>query len=410
MTGVILMPFLLLWYNTDGDIMKKNEEFLQAMILLSALTVWAVVASPHPFFCMLLAGVLMLILTWRSLSEESERLIFVMQFLGSAMFAICAGGVAPFLILYECRMEKYPKGRFFLPTIGYFVYGLLGGMKSLPHTIYHMLLLLVAAGGIGLVEHLVLNYLSIKERISNSVMVTAVNEMYEKKLNRELTIKNYLADKNARLEERENISRNIHNSVGHSITAAIMTLDAAEMLFDTAPERAREKMNAANVRMRNGLSEIRHAVRVLDRENKCISISDLVQELETVVKSFVMDTTLEVRMDFREVGENLQIPHEHAEFLTGAVQELLSNGVRHGKATVFMLRLASDSGHILLKLSDNGQSDFGVENSEEKIQNGFGLKKLISYVKRCGGSAVFVNENGFQAELMLPLYEEEKHE
>ena len=63
-----------------------------------------------------------------------------------------------------------------------------------------------------------------------------LNEMHEKRLNQELTKQNYLADKNARLVERENISRNIHNSVGHSITAAIMTLDAADMLYDVMVE------------------------------------------------------------------------------------------------------------------------------------------------------------------------------
>ena len=89
----------------------------------------------------------------------------------------------------------------------------------------------------------------------------------QKKLAKELVIKNYLADKNARLEERENISRNIHNSVGHSITAAIMTLDAADMLYDTAPDKAREKMNTANERIRTGLEAIRQAVRVLDSNN-----------------------------------------------------------------------------------------------------------------------------------------------
>ena len=121
--------------------------------------------------------------------------------------------------------------------------------------------------------------------------------MYSKKLNQELVIKNYLADKNARLEERENISRNIHNSVGHSITAAIMTLDAADMLFDTAPKLAREKMNIANDRIRTSLDSIRHAVRVLDNENKFITVNDFISELVAVTDSFVMDTMIKIYTD-----------------------------------------------------------------------------------------------------------------
>lgn len=390
--------------------MKKNEEFVQAGILLFALTVLAIFFSAHPYLCILLAGVLMLIFTWRSLSEESERLFCAVQLLCSATFAICAGGVFPFLIFYECRIEKVGWLRFGFPVLGYFSFEMVQRKVELPKIICNLLILLLATGVIGLAEYLIVSYLSVKERIADSVTITAVNEMYEKKLNQELIIKNYLADKNARLEERENISRNIHNSVGHSITAAIMTLEAAEMLFDTAPDRARQKMNIANQRIRTSLSDIRHAVRVLDEGNKYISMTDFVKELEAVINSFVMDTTIEVRTDFTDVGMNVRIPHEHGEFLTGAVQELLTNGVRHGNADVFGISLTADSGHILLKLWDNGKSDFSWENEQERIHKGFGLKKLASYVKKCGGSVTFVNENGFRTELMLPLYEEDDHE
>lgn len=390
--------------------MNKNIEFLQAEILLLILTVISIFTSANPYLSILFAGLLMMVFTMRSLSEQSGKLVFAVQLILSILFAVIAGGVIPFLIFYECRIGKRRLAQvFFSPTV-YLVCEVLGGRKSLPQIICNMLILLVVSGVIRLAEHLIESYISAKKQISRAVSVTAVNEMYEKKLNRELTIKNYLADKNARLEERENISRNIHNSVGHSITAAIMTLDAAEMLFDTAPDKAREKMNTANNRIRTSLNEIRHAVRVLDQGNKFISMADFIEELQAVIRSFEMDTTIVVRTDFADLREDLNIPHEHTEFLTGAVQELLTNGVRHGNADVFGISLTADSGHIMLKILDNGKSDFSEENRQERIHNGFGLKKLISYVKQCGGSASFVNDNGFLAELVVPLIEEELNE
>lgn len=231
--------------------------------------------------------------------------------------------------------------------------------------------------------------------------------MYSKKLNQELVIKNYLADKNARLEERENISRNIHNSVGHSITAAIMTLDAADMLFDTAPKLAREKMNIANDRIRTSLDSIRHAVRVLDNENKFITVNDFISELVAVTDSFVMDTMIKIYTDFENVNQEVIIPHEYTEFLTGALKELLSNGVRHGNADIFTVTLTADSCNIKLKVVDNGKSNFSSENQKERIENGFGLNKMISYIKKCGGDMTFSNENGFKTEMTLKLLKEE---
>lgn len=352
----------------------------------------------------------MLLFTIRSLSDEVGTTYFVVQAVLSMVFAATSGNPFGFLVGYECRFFKSKTPQIFLPALFYGVLQLFVRTLPLPQMIFNMLLLLGISGVICIAEHLITSYLSALEQIAQAVSVTAVNEMYEKKLNQELIMKNFLADKNARLEERETISRSIHNSVGHSITAAIMTLDAADMLFDADPEKAREKMNAANERIRTSLASIRRAVRVLDHENQLVSITDFVSQLTAVTDSFMLDTTTEIHTDYPDIHPDFMLPHEHTEFLTGALQELLSNGVRHGSAERFTVILTADSGHIKLHVSDNGRSDFSAENSHERIQNGFGLKKLISYAKRCGGCAVFENENGFRSDITLPLFKEDKHE
>ena len=386
--------------------MKQTENFVQDSILLISLTLAAVFTSFVPYIILLLCGILMFVITIRSLSDKPNRMLIMIQFAVSAVFSVISGMIIPYLVFYICRTKKAFQTVF--PAIFYVIVQAIAGERSLPGILCGGLLLTAASLLIGLAERLTIGYLTAKDQIARSVSVTAVNEMYEKKLNRELVIKNYLADKNARLEERENISRNIHNSVGHSITAAIMTLDAADMLFDTAPNKAREKMNAANERIRGSLNSIRHAVRVLDGESKFVSANDLISELTAVIDSFVTDTMIKIHTDFTDT--ELTIPHEHTEFLTGAAQELLSNGVRHGNADMFTVRVTADSGHIRLSVTDNGKSDFSALNSRERISGGYGLRKLISYAERCGGTAVFENENGFRSEITLPLYREGKHE
>ena len=236
-------------------------------------------------------------------------------------------------------------------------------------------------------------------RIRNS----NVNEMHEKRLNRELVMQNYLVDRNARLVERENISRNIHNSVGHSITAAIMTLDAADMLYDVKPDEARKRMNDANERIRGSLESIRRAVRTLDDEAGTMPVSDLKAALDSIIDEFVMDTERHVDRIYDVPEDGPQFPREHAEFLTGVLQELLTNGVKHGGATRFVVILTGDSAHVKLEVKDNGHSDFGEDNSKERIENGFGVKKIMSYAERCGGKTGFVNDEGFRAFVELPV-------
>lgn len=232
---------------------------------------------------------------------------------------------------------------------------------------------------------------------------TVASEMRERRLNRELTQQSFAAEKNARLMERENISRNIHNNVGHSITAAIMTLDAADMLFEAKPEEARKRMHDANERIRGSLDSIRSAVRALDDEDASVPIEDLRRYLENIVEGFTMDTKMQVSQAYDVYSEEVLVPKEHAEFLTGVLRECFSNGVRHGNADRFGVSLMADAGHVKLTVTDNGKSGFNPDNREELIQNGFGLKKIEAYAKRCGGSASFENDEGFKTVVELPF-------
>lgn len=384
--------------------MKKTENYIQDIIILMVTAIISLFTSDMPYLCLFLSGGAIIALTIRNLSEN-ELPMDILNILTVLPLSFFSGSLIGFLTLCSCRILK--PARILLPPLFYIIYKVFFASGAIAETILKALILCAGALLICLIEKLILSYFTALERVSNSMSVTAVNEMMQRNLNHELIIKNYLADKNARLEERENISRNIHNSVGHTITAAIMTLDAADMLFESSPEKAKEKMNIANSRIRESLSSIRHAVRVLDNESKFVYVEDLIKELDDIVNNFAMDTNIIIRTDYTDISADLHIPNNHNEFLCGAVQELLSNGVCHGGADHFKISLSAYHGNICLKVSDNGKSSFNSENSELLIKKGFGLKKLISYAERCAGSAEFKNDNGFKATIKLPIYEED---
>ncbi len=274
---------------------------------------------------------------------------------------------------------------------------------SLAITLLEGVLIMLIVTGISGLKRMIEKEEIIKREERLRLLSVSVSEMHVRKLNKELKMRSYEAEKNARLLERENISRNIHNSVGHSITAAIMTLDAADMLYDKKPEEARKRMNDANERIRGSLESIRSAVRALDDEGGETTVQDFLRFVDNIIEAFTMDTELEVNLHCEIYPEDGTLPREHAEFLTGVLEELLTNGVKHGNATRFTVHLTGDSAHIRLLVHDNGTGEFTGKVSDERIQNGFGLKKIISYTERCGGSCSFVYENGFCAEVELPV-------
>lgn len=381
--------------------MRTTEIYVFSAALAIALTAFTLFTALNVMAILVLFGFIMIALTLRSLEDEDKRKGVFQMLLMTGLYSIFSGNTAAFLIMYECRFRR--EIQLLLPAVSYALYAVLNGERDIPHIILRFVMLIAGAALLYLFESFICRYYDARNSLSKSVSVTALSEMYTKKLNQELVIKNFLTDKNARLEEREKISRSIHNSVGHSITAAIVTLEAADMLFDKSPEMARDKIHTAKDRIRTGLDSIRHAVRVLDSEAVSISLADFLNEINTAADEFVMDTMRKIHMDIPENNDELYIPREHTEFLTGAFKELLSNGVKHGNADVFMVHIAADSNHIKLTVKDNGNSDFSAENATERLREGFGLKKLKSYTEKCGGTAVFSNENGFKSEITLPF-------
>lgn len=371
--------------------------------IIVLLTFLCVFKCSNPAWFIIIAGALMVIMTMTSLDEDRGKVAFIIRLLVVAVYAFSSQSLIGFVAFFLLD-ELKNKVRLLMAVVAYLVTNLLVIRKhATAHVIVGaMILALVLALVLGIKLMLIKNE---ERKLADKriLMKSNISEMHEKRANRQLLKQSYLAERNARLLERENISRNIHNSVGHSITAAVMTLDAADMLYDVKPDDARKKMNEANERIRGSLESIRQAVRVLDSEANGIAASDLKAAMKDIVNEFVMDTSIEVDEIYQELPDEIMLSHEHGEFLTGVLMELLTNGLKHGDATYFKVVLMGDIGHIRLSVMDNGTSDYNEENSHLKLQQGFGLKKIASYVQRCGGECRFTNDDGFEAVIELPI-------
>ncbi len=372
-------------------------------IIIIILTIISLFTSNALTFFVMAAGLLMVIITYEAFNDDWSMALSVLEFIVMILFALLSGGFAGFVVFSLFKAVKEYVRILFGVCLYVFTALVLYKNMSFAMCIVKTLLLIAAFLCMILIKYMMERTEKRRKRESEKLTASNVSELHEKRLNEQLVMQNYLAEKNARLLERETISRNIHNSVGHSITAAIMTLDAADVLYDKRPEEARKRMNDANNRIRGSLESIRRAVRVLDEESGEILSTDLKCEMENVINEFVMDTSICVDRDFSRFMDDVRIPNDHAVFLTGALQELLTNGVKHGNADEFVVFLLGDTAHIRLEVSDNGHSDFNLSNSKSRIKNGFGIRKLISYAEKCGGKTAFENDNGFKGMIELPI-------
>lgn len=321
------------------------------------------------------------------------------------------GGVALVLVTHAFFM-----GIIFLPLINRRYY--LGALSLISGLVAHVVIdqvarldllkeiaILVGIFAVWMLFNIVTNHVfSMESKFEDAMRMSSLDGLHEKMMREQIARQQNLKERNARLEERERISRDIHNSVGHTLSAASVTLDAASMLIEKNPEMASDKVNLANDRVHDAIESIRGAVRTLDADDGMILVKDYVSSLADLCKNFCLDTNVKVHHNFGRISEEGKLDLDTASFLSGALSELLTNGTKHGGASVFVAMLTMDTENVSLKVSDNGcgWGNISYDEKSARMRRGFGLRKMRDYCETKGGSFEINGEDGFTVFLNVP--------
>ncbi len=194
------------------------------------------------------------------------------------------------------------------------------------------------------------------------------------------------------LEERQRIAKEIHDTVGHSLTTVVMQTESAKRVLDSNPEEAKAKIVSANLRARQALEEIRDGVHLL-------SGNSVVQTLESALVDIIHESSDGTGIKFRSSITNVPVSSAKHRFLCNALKEGIANGLRHGGATAFWFELKEEAGEIFFLLSDNGKGVSG------ELREGFGLTTMQQRARALGGDVSFYCEagEGFEIRVTLPV-------
>lgn len=236
-------------------------------------------------------------------------------------------------------------------------------------------------------------------QLLNGRTLDLMTQFYQKSRENEmLSLEKETAELRGRIQEREQISRDIHNSVGHTITAAIFALEAAKLQRPTEPDAADEKTERAIQRMRESMDVIRNSVRMMDQRN-IMSLQELEKLLTLCCRQTEQDSDVRIETDFSGLNDAIDAPmsSDRIGFLYGMVQECVTNGMKHGGAERIRLRVAMEDGMLAAEVWNNGKVP------DEIPTEGFGLKKLRTYAEKAGGSFKIITAYGFTVAMKLPM-------
>ncbi|MBD2504392.1 sensor histidine kinase [Anabaena azotica] len=199
----------------------------------------------------------------------------------------------------------------------------------------------------------------------------------------------------ATLEERNRIAREIHDSLGHSLTALNLQLETALKLSQSNPDKAQYFLARAKELGSKALQDVRNSVSTM--RSHPLQGKSLEQGIGILAQEFQGNTGI-VLTCFLNV--DCQLPMEVNTAIYRIIQESLTNISKHAKATRVNLEISLSRGSLLLIIQDNGRG-FDIHQNT----TGFGLQSMRDRTLALGGQFTINSAigGGCQITVDIPL-------
>ncbi|MGY6553806.1 MAG: histidine kinase [Wenzhouxiangella sp.] len=207
-----------------------------------------------------------------------------------------------------------------------------------------------------------------------------------RRVNSELLATQSLLTENTRIAERVRISRDLHDLVGHHLTALTLNLEVAS---HTTEGKGKAHVDKAASVARLLLTDVREVVSDLRRDDQV----QLKQALEVLAEGV---PELNIHLD---IPDHLsQTDPRHAQILLRCAQEVITNVVRHANASNLWISLESGRDGVALRARDDGRG-------AQELMPGNGLNGMRERLRELGGRLDVATSPGlgFQLRAWMPL-------
>ena len=221
----------------------------------------------------------------------------------------------------------------------------------------------------------------------------------EKKAKEELAIANQRirsyalkAEENGSLQERNRIAREIHDSLGHSLTALNLHLEMALKLSQIKPEKSREVLIEAKRLGSTALNDVRQSVSALRSDP--LKKLDLPVAINKLADEFQLSNHVRPKC-YLDVPPNL--PQPIATTIYRIVQEALTNISKYAQASEVIIEIQILANQLKLQIVDNGCGFIPSNNT-----TGFGLQGMRERVLSLHGKFEIISTPSVDSDLLHP--------
>ncbi|MCC6371888.1 MAG: sensor histidine kinase [Bacteroidia bacterium] len=227
----------------------------------------------------------------------------------------------------------------------------------------------------------VLVYFIFRQRTKNAKAVAEKNEqLYRKKINeiiKEQELKSINEIMEGQENERKRIAEDLHDRLGSMLATIKLHFNAVELKIESLELKSLEQYKKANSLLDEVCDEVRKIAH--NMESGVLVNFGLVHALTDLKEALASNSNLEITVN--TFGMNQRLGTETEITVYRVIQELLSNVLKHAKATEVSIDLNRRDELLTVIFSDNG---IGYVTNES-VTAGMGLKNIRSRVEKMHG-------------------------
>ncbi|WP_053363636.1 sensor histidine kinase [Bacillus sp. FJAT-27251] len=197
-----------------------------------------------------------------------------------------------------------------------------------------------------------------------------------------------------KLEERQRIARDLHDTLGQKLSLIGLKSDLASRLVYKDPEQARAELKDVQQTSRTALNEVRKMV----AEMRGIRVKEELARVQQILKA----AEIEFHCDAELPVKNVSLLTEN--ILSMCLKEAVTNIVKHSAAANCSVELIQSPKEITLMVKDDGKG--GV--TEEDFAKGSGLNGMRERLEFVNGTLDIKEEGGTLLVIKVPRFVEQK--
>ncbi|WP_211227830.1 sensor histidine kinase [Spirochaeta cellobiosiphila] len=201
-----------------------------------------------------------------------------------------------------------------------------------------------------------------------------------------------LAEEKSIIKERMNITRELHDTVGYTLTNLLMMLEASTDLIHTDARKLESLLNKALGIIKTGHKDIRQVLYTL-RKTKPREYSSI-DSIQNLTRIFTESTGITVNVRYGNLPWRLNKELDHVIFRL--LQEGMTNSLTHGNALQIDVYFQLLNDFISVVIEDNGKGS-------HTVTEGIGISGMKERVEKVGGYLTYGNTiTGFAIKANIP--------